>query len=622
MKIESYKNFMRSKWCLVFMLIVLISCNRIVSSDKDSEHVMQLVKMYKVKAIQCQQNQPDTAIIYADSAIILLRKMKDCNSDTLLSLIKIKALAYFNTELFDSTVSILERNYFEAVELKDSTLEVKTAIILSGFALDKNNLYLVEKYISKAIKLLKSESDENDKALAYSIYGSFLWIKGENKKANEYLMKAYKIYETLKSYSNLSRVSINIGNNFSAIESKKDELFYYRVAIDAALKSKDTINLIHSLCNMGVYYRYENPDSALFYYNKVIGLKPRGKTPNFVISAKYNKASLLIDRKDYKKAFEALDKVLKECQLEKNYIGMAYAYGGLATCYVSMKRVNQAINYMENAIKIADTIGSKDMAMLLRDELQTIYEENANYKEAYLLSKQIKVFTDSTKSIEKQIAIHKMEANYQSEKKELENKLLKSELTKQNKLLVNRYLTIVFFIILSLILGVLLWRTHVLNKQRAIAYEVLMRKYKDEVGVVQNTSNVTLENSIKNTDFTEMHLQLYTQIVYYYQTEKPYLDPVFKVETLLEALKISPKAVSQALKCNNYNFNSITNHFRVEEAKARMADPIYRNYKIEAIAAESGFGTRMSFYNAFEQITGVKPGFYRNNINSDTEKVQ
>ena len=49
-----------------------------------------------------------------------------------------------------------------------------------------------------------------------------------------------------------------------------------------------------------------------------------------------------------------------------------------------------------------------------------------------------------------------------------------------------------------------------------------------------------------------------------------------------------------------------------------MNDAAYRNYKIEAIAAESGFGTRQSFYNAFEQQIGMKPSYYREYIFNST----
>ncbi len=603
------------KWGFVFMLIVLTSCNGPGSSKKDSDHDLQSFEIFKGKANQYQNLQLDSAILYADSAITMLRKMGNYNSDTLFTLIKIKATAFMNKGLFDSTVTMLDRIYAEAIDQKNSSLQIKTAILLGGFALDKDKLSIVEKYIPNVINMLDNQVDESDKAQAYNIYGAYLGVKGENNKAIEFSMKAYKIFEVKKMFSNLSFVSVNIGNDFLAIGGEKDALKYYRNAVDAATKSKDTANLMSTLCNIGVYYREENPDSAIFYYDKVIALKPVKNTPDFVVSAQYNKANIYLDKKDFKKALSGFNKVLAISQLTKNYTGMAYAYNGISSVYENLGKRNLSMDLLKRAVNMADSLGETALKMSLNVQLQTAYENNANYKEAYLLSKQIKVYNDSTKSVEKQIAIHDIEANYQSEKKELENKLLKSELIKKDNLLISRNFLIVFLIIASLIFAVLFWRVYVVAKQRSMAYDVLMKKYKQESEEVILLNTPALSESAKPPiHVNDLCLQLYDQVVDYYTINKPYLDPNFKVETIIADLNSSHKAILQALKLKSHSFNTLTNLYRVEEAKKRMADETYNNLKIEAIAKDSGFGTKMSFYNAFEQVTGVKPSFYRNNI--------
>ncbi|MFZ4708183.1 MAG: AraC family transcriptional regulator [Bacteroidales bacterium] len=45
-----------------------------------------------------------------------------------------------------------------------------------------------------------------------------------------------------------------------------------------------------------------------------------------------------------------------------------------------------------------------------------------------------------------------------------------------------------------------------------------------------------------------------------------------------------------------------------------MEDMRYNNYKIDAIGTECGFGSKQSFYTPFEQVTGLKPGYYRNQL--------
>ena len=57
-----------------------------------------------------------------------------------------------------------------------------------------------------------------------------------------------------------------------------------------------------------------------------------------------------------------------------------------------------------------------------------------------------------------------------------------------------------------------------------------------------------------------------------------------------------------------------SNRFRVEEVRRLFDEPSNVNLKLETIATQAGFGNRQSFYDAFEQVTGVKPGYYRKNI--------
>jgi transcriptional regulator GlxA family with amidase domain len=45
-----------------------------------------------------------------------------------------------------------------------------------------------------------------------------------------------------------------------------------------------------------------------------------------------------------------------------------------------------------------------------------------------------------------------------------------------------------------------------------------------------------------------------------------------------------------------------------------LEDPERMKYKIEAIAHDSGFGSKQSFYNTFEELTGIKPSDFRSNM--------
>jgi transcriptional regulator GlxA family with amidase domain len=93
------------------------------------------------------------------------------------------------------------------------------------------------------------------------------------------------------------------------------------------------------------------------------------------------------------------------------------------------------------------------------------------------------------------------------------------------------------------------------------------------------------------------------------------LNAKLKANTIALKMHVRSREISSLLKSKGYNgFNEFTNRFRVEEVKSRLADPNMAHLKIEAIALDAGFGSKQSFYSAFEEYTGLNPSYYREEI--------
>lgn len=68
------------------------------------------------------------------------------------------------------------------------------------------------------------------------------------------------------------------------------------------------------------------------------------------------------------------------------------------------------------------------------------------------------------------------------------------------------------------------------------------------------------------------------------------------------------------------NFNHMANHFRIEEAKRRLADPAFDALPILTIAYDCGFGSIGPFNRAFKAQTGVTPNAYRRDLASSQRR--
>jgi AraC-like DNA-binding protein len=63
----------------------------------------------------------------------------------------------------------------------------------------------------------------------------------------------------------------------------------------------------------------------------------------------------------------------------------------------------------------------------------------------------------------------------------------------------------------------------------------------------------------------------------------------------------------------NQSFFEFINRYRIEDAKAALIDPKYKNCTILAVAYDAGFNSKTSFNNAFKKYQGMTPSAFKKN---------
>ena len=105
---------------------------------------------------------------------------------------------------------------------------------------------------------------------------------------------------------------------------------------------------------------------------------------------------------------------------------------------------------------------------------------------------------------------------------------------------------------------------------------------------------------------------VYHKIVRLFEEEKVFLNKHIKVVDIASQLNQNEKTISRAInRYSNGNFNTFINSFRVQYSKDLLQSGKLDHYTIEAIAEESGFANKVSFYNAFKSVTGMSPKQFR-----------
>jgi AraC-like DNA-binding protein len=299
---------------------------------------------------------------------------------------------------------------------------------------------------------------------------------------------------------------------------------------------------------------------------------------------------------------------------EKNPESMVFACSGLFSLYVETGALETGIRYLQRGIDAATQLQDDHLRLMLLKELYNVYRDNSQLPQAITIGEEINTIRDSLYDLDKQAAIHELEIGYQSVRKELENKQLRIGLETQQRL--NRYTIVVNLMLgagLLIFAGMYLY-IRALYRQRTNAYHVLMAHFKKE-----KTEKNEQESQVKLSTGQGVILdKIGHRLGRYMEQDKPYLDPNLKVDIVLDKLKISQRQLTQVLKQLGFsNFSNFVNHHRVMESRRMLEQEEFDIYTIEAIAEKAGFGTKQSFYNAFEQQTGVKPMYYRQSMRRD-----
>lgn len=551
----------------------------------------------------------------------LLYKTDNASLDnyTLVKIYQLRQQAFSGLKKMDSVLYAGEKIRTYAAQIPDSLAIAKSLLLVKGDIEFKEQKKLLV-YLPSAIQTFSKNKMPFEEARLRANYGAILVQSGDFKLAQMQLLKAYDMMEQMDSIKHLINISTYIGNNYQRMRSNDLALKYYNKALSLAKQSKDTLTQVSVLMNMGIFYSYQegNTDSAIIYYQQAKALFPKTGPYYLRMKLDYNMASESFVRKKYSEAEAIFNEMIAKCVQQKLTEGQAHALTGLSNVYAETNQLPLAIQTCKQAYILFDSLGLKYDAHSVAENLVGMYAKMGNSQEAIKAMNIAQKLNDSIMSVEKQSAVLELEKKYQTEKKEQEIVSLKKNATyRQNIIIILALVALIFFYLYKKIK-----RT---NHELNISQQVLVEQYRHEKEMreaekAEDKAKIELLNAkstspIVNISKVEKEFNIMQKLVSYFTYEKPYLDSKLKQEDILIKLDTNAKALLKLLKENGYdNFNAFLNFYRVNEAKLLMEIPENNNLKMEAIANKAGFGTRQSFYNAFETNTGLSPAFYRSKM--------
>lgn len=539
--------------------------------------------------------------------------------DSVLTLfIVTRASAVFNSGKPDSGVRLMQ--YYREKSRKNQK-EWVIAIADLWFAETYNDLgnnYLAAKYIEEAVPILEKNKDDFQLARAYNIHGSLLRNIGKLSESQKLLMKSLKLFEHLNKKRAIGAVYINLGNNYADLNDFAKALDCYRKAESISFNDGDTVNYLTVLNSFSQLYHERNTDSSYHYAEKVIKVKGSGRWLIDVLPARFSIADVAYERKDFKTALQIFQQILDTCIRDSIRIGIYMSYSGIGNVYEALGEDKKALDFFRTGTRLALNNHDYLNAVGLLKGVLYMQKKSGDFKSAMETVETIKNLNDSVKSIEKQVTVHDLELMYNNEKTERINSELNSKMDTMRRQISYNHLFLTVTAIFIMILSGLLFYIYRLYRQRDVAYRTLIEKYRNDIqlfGESEALPEFTEPPPVAETETTAKEINdnyHYSRLLQYFDYEKPYLNPDLKIQDVADAVNLNRKILTTILLSNTgMHFIGFVNNYRVREALRLLSSPDYQNIKIEHIAKEAGFGSKVSFYTAFTQVTGYKPSSYR-----------
>lgn len=370
------------------------------------------------------------------------------------------------SSLIDSFKNVIGKNEGNRVDL---LMEYADKYVDSIFYYDFTVTSLEE-----ALDSAQSWHDDSLQINIYNYLGLANYYIGNYQKSTEYFFHALNLLDQSPNARQKSKIYNNLGMIFDELEDYDRALSFYQESFYLDSLKKNKKGLIISYINLGISYQHLNQyDASLKNYNKAYNLAQELGDSVSMIDVLNNLGTLEYDLKNYEESLDYYQQALQLYQKSNDLAGVAITQNNIGLVYLDEKEYSKALPRFKNALDLSTDLGMYDFSGDIFSNLSIYYEEVGDYKKALEYYDKYNEVHDSLISEKQDLAIRKLEAQYQSEKKQREILELQQVNMQQKELLndsknIQGYLYVIILLVI-IFLAILFF---LLRKERRLAREL------------------------------------------------------------------------------------------------------------------------------------------------------
>jgi serine phosphatase RsbU (regulator of sigma subunit)/tetratricopeptide (TPR) repeat protein len=340
------------------------------------------------------------------------------------------------------------------------TVSIKLMLDLGNVLSQTDSVMAGVGYMEKALQLAEKTNVPRWIAGSHLTIGQLHARVSNHAEALQSYQKALPIYEQLKMNPQITFTLQLIGKIHEIQQNYDRALSYYQKALEYAEKYKLNKQKSFAYNNIGNIYLYKKEFSqSIAWQLKAITL--RKATDSSSIQYSYNDiAQVYLEIGKQDSALYYLEKSHEIARKNGDLQLQAWGAVGLAMSLDSANRHKEAVEVVENGLKIAQKLRIKDAIVNTTQYLAIAYTGDNRLKEAIAMYELNGIYRDSLATEQRAKEIAKLETNHEIKRHAQENQLIKAEKEQQ------RYWLIAAMVGVVLLLGVAVMLVRLNNFRR------------------------------------------------------------------------------------------------------------------------------------------------------------
>ncbi len=356
-----------------------------------------------------------------------------------------------------------------------------------------------------SLQNLLAEANQQDSIKLLILIGEEYFEAEDYSSSLNNFFHSLKLSEAIDNIASSADAANSIGRVYYNMENFGPGLEYFDMALKYYEQIEDEQSVGGVLNNIAlIHYELDSLDKAVEYYNKALDIKKQSDDKLNIAAIYHNLGLVYMNQEKFEQAVNSLVPS-REIFVELGYDRhAANTTNNIGRAYYKNGQYEEALVYFKKGIEEAKNVNSSFLLMDNYKYQADCYAKMENYREAYRYSNEYYNLKDSLLNIDKERQLAEIEAKYENEIAEQENRILRNENEANQAIIKMQYLIgigIFIITILVTILAVIYYRGNQTKKKA----NDLLRKQKDEI----EKSNKML--SKLNEEISKQNLEISNQ---------------------------------------------------------------------------------------------------------------